>query len=267
MRFAVLLLVACGPIFGQAISFLAPVVTKQDEGTIMPVTAPVVVGDFNNDGKPDIAFEVPNGAFVLNPVVLFGNGDGTFKTGPTLSAPGSPQAADFNGDGIPDIFVGPAGPGAVFISNGDGTFLQYTGHAVLCLFGIFRRWRFQRRQKADLMCRGNGVLLGNGDGTFQTPIPLTFQVMSTAIAVADFNHDGKQDVIIQEISGAVAVALSNGDGTFGPEVLAIGALFTYGVTADFNGDGFPDFAGLCTRGGLVCIIPGKGDGTFRRPRI
>lgn len=261
IRIACFLLVSFGPVFGQAISFLAPVVTKEGEGTIFPRSTSLAIGDFNHDGKLDIAFEPPTQDFVLGPVVLFGNGDGTFRTGPALSPPGEPFAADFNGDGITDILVGPPGRATVVLSNGDGTFR--TPIAVPACSELHIIGDFNGDGKPDLIC-SNAVLLGNGDGTFQTPIPHSLAIGGNLLVVADFNHDGILDILDLQPSNALAVALGRGDGTFATETVAVAAAprFQFGVTGDFNGDGIPDLAGICTEAGSICVLPGKGDGTF-----
>src|ERR1700739_64 len=81
-------------------------------------------GDFNGDGKPDVAVVNYNGNDM---VILINNGDGTFKAGGTYVTghyPTSVKAADFNGDGKMDLAVSNVGSEtiSIFFGNGDGTF-------------------------------------------------------------------------------------------------------------------------------------------------
>jgi serine/threonine protein kinase len=87
-----------------------------------------------------------------------------------------------------------------------------------------------------------------------------------AVAVADFNGDGKPDLVIGHLqSHSVGVLLGNGDGTFRPPLTAtIGEWFVHSLTvADLNGDGKPDLVVVVDN--HVAVLLGKGDGTFRPP--
>ncbi len=216
----------------------------------------VAVADVNGDSHPDLL--VANGVTVG---VLLGNGDGTFRTpviystGGTCVSPVSIAVADVNGDGHPDLLVAntaalcsnPSGVG-VLLGNGDGTFqtvVNYDSGGVEGAIALAVA-DVNGDGKLDLLLdnaadRGFGVLLGNGDGTFQVPhtMPISFSGDSSAqIAVADFNGDGKLDVAI---GAANDVLLGNGDGTFqNPLLLNAGGLGT--AVGDFNLDGKPDLA-------------------------
>src|SRR5262249_22220058 len=121
------------------------------------------------------------------------------------------------------------------------------------------------------------VLLGNGDGTFSSPIVYTnnlLSIYSTSIAVADFDGDGKLDLGLtnsEAPANAVAIVLGNGDGTFQkPPILYTAGLLPAGVLSlDINGDGKPDLAvaggvGVSSYFSLTTLI-NRGDGSFPNP--
>ena len=124
-----------------------------------------------------------------------------------------------------------------------------------------------------------GVLLGNGDGTFQTPKTYNAGLSNpSSVAVADVNGDGKPDLLVANLcgttcaNGSVAVLLGNGDGTFqAPAAYDSGGYFTTSIAAgDVNGDGKPDLVvtnwcpdSSCSANGTVGVLLGKGDGTFQ----
>ena len=112
------------------------------------------------------------------------------------------------------------------------------------------------------------VLLGNGDGTFQPPIKLSIP-SPVALAVGDFNGDGKEDLAVAEYGGtgksAVAVLLGDGTGRFRVSATYPSGVETTGVTvADFNGDGHDDVA-VANNAGSVKVFFGTGKGTLRNP--
>jgi hypothetical protein len=212
----------------------------------------IAVADLNGDGHPDVVVTgvTEAGSFVG---VMMGNGDGTFAAPTTYSTGGtiaySVAIADVNGDGLPDLIVA-------------NLYASYTS------------------------LEGNvGVLLGNGDGTFQPVV--TYDSGGTRaewVAVADVNGDKHPDIIVtngcaiecqSNGTGLVSVLLNNGTGAFlpaanystgdstgQPESVAVG---------DFNGDGYPDIVvsnqcadNSCNTGSLSVLL-NNGNGIFQAP--
>jgi hypothetical protein len=223
--------------------------------------------------------------------VQLGNGDGTFQAPQvtfTYQSATAPQfafsnllsaAADVTGDNFPDVFLvlpnGIVGGTAqyqtqLFVGNGDGTFkapntLTLTGNVRLLgsTGSPFAVADLNGDGKADLVAAGSSsdgttpqlaIALGNGDGTFQPATILTFDGFGYvgSPAIADFNGDGKLDVVVQGIieGSGTGILLGNGDGTFqtisnGDGTVSASSLFALltggaAVAADFNGDGKPD---------------------------
>src|SRR5207245_8339108 len=83
----------------------------------------ISIADFNGDGIPDLAVNSTNLLGIFPGQILLGNGDGTFRSGPSLPAGiHSLVAADFNHDGKIDLAVGVSGGVGIMLGNGDGTF-------------------------------------------------------------------------------------------------------------------------------------------------
>ena len=112
------------------------------------------------------------------------------------------------------------------------------------------------------------VLLGNGDGTFQSPVAYATGTTPQGVLNGDFNGDGKLDLaVVNNGSNTVSIFLGNGDGTFQARMdLATGAAPSLGTVGDFNGDGNLDLAVGNTVDHTISVLLGKGDGSFQ-PRV
>jgi hypothetical protein len=213
----------------------------------------ISVGDFNRDGKLDIAAgEDPS------PSVFLGNGDGTFQPRKRYQPRGAsvPITGDFNGDGKLDLVAILSHQLYLLLGNGDGTFqkpIKLSASIESCGFGptLFVD-DFNGDGNLDLAFCDKariGILLGRGDGTFEEPVFYATGSVFYTVGVGDFNSDGKTDLLVsRQVNqrGQLLLFLGNGDGTFqGGRLIKLPENY-YGETGvlatDFDSDGLLDFA-------------------------
>jgi parallel beta-helix repeat protein len=226
----------------------------------------IVAGDFNGDGRTDLA--TANGGD--NTVsVLLGNGDGTFHPQVTYavgSSPGAIVAGDFTGNGRIDLAVADNDGIQVLLGNGDGTFQP--AYTVAGIDGALVAGDFAGNGRTDLaIANGNSVsvLLSNGDGTFQPQAAYPVGSGPDAIVAGDFNGDSRTDLATANGSdNTVSVLLGNGDGTFQHQVTyAVGGFPDAIAAGHFAGSGRTDLAIANGNDNTVSLLLGNGDGTFQ----
>jgi VCBS repeat-containing protein len=287
---------------GDGTFFSTPILSTVSDG--FPRTA--AAGDFNGDGKLDLLVSfLPNDSSAFTLELLVGQGDGTFLTSNLYSVQKNPTAMiakDVNGDGKMDAVIVATGPNpfstnenriCVLLGKGNGTFQAPLTIVTSDMIHSLVMDDFNGDGKQDLVVSiDNGSLngavkvwLGNGTGTFQSPVeyPLLHSLWAPAsytnnnsLTSGDFNGDGFVDLAASmELSdnGAahytINVLLSNGNGTFQPAIdytdFPIYADRSEAdsfplIAGDFNGDGKADLAAGGLGSHIVNVVMSSGDG-------
>lgn len=247
----------------------------------------VAIADVNGDGHPDLLVASQCADSACNSTgsvaVLLNHGDGSFQAAVNYKsgAPGtsSVAVADVNGDGHPDILLANQCPDAlcsagvsVLLGTAKGTFqpaVNYpTGGGItdsIALADVDGNGTVDivvtNQCSQGLVCNTTGdhgsvsVLLGNGNGTFQTPVSyLTNGALTKSLVIKDLNGDGIPDLAVINTcanatcaptpSGPLDIFWGNGDGTFQPPVSFAtgnsGGVFADVAAADLTGGGRPD---------------------------
>jgi len=208
------------------------------------------------------------------PISFFARRDTPVGSGNLLGVDDSPSyltIADFNGDGRPDLAVLTTNTNSLFVmtNKGNGAFKAGKPINVGLVPAAMVAGDFNGDGNQDLAIvslSGLGILLGNGDGTFQ-PLVNIRDAFGNALAVGDFNGDGVLDLVVGDNQfGTLDLLLGNGNGTFQP-IVSLPAVKnpTALAAADLNGDGNLDLVVATGSDGQIVTILGNGNGTFGKP--
>jgi hypothetical protein len=245
-----------------------------------PISA--VIGDFNRDGKLDLAVvsDLPPPGSVM---IFLGNGDGTFTAGASYSPAVQPffaATASLRKNGILDLVVGDTLSDYVYVmlGNGDGTFQPAIAYPTSGRPAVVGTGDFNNDGRLDIIaltnpaadCNCVEVLPGNGDGTFQAAVitPVPYDIDGIGIASGDFNGDGTLDVAVSGGFGSanqVDILLGKGDGTFSsdgyypvsssPSSIGVGR---------FTSSNNLDLAVGNSAGNSISVLLGNGNATFQQ---
>ena len=248
-----------------------------------------VSGDFNGDGKLDVAAFIGDdacgGTGLRSLMLLPGNGGGGFSA-PVFTTvsnffftPDQFLTADFNGDGRPDVAVGSSfsttdgDKVGIFLSSGSGGFAEPVVYNLggQAFYGL-TVGDFNNDNRADLVYSlrspMNLAILPNiGNGTFGAPQIISSSVSERGIAAGDFNNDGKLDFTTVQGNSptqTIRVWFGNGNNTFTAGQITSVSSIDFGITnilpGDYNRDGRLDVALIMV--GQILIFDGGGSGTF-----
>jgi hypothetical protein len=264
-----------------------------------PVTAAtrnyaVVQGDFNGDGKLDLATRSDTTKYAPVVSVLLGGGSGTFQAHAEYPAGigiSGIAVGDIHGGGRPDLITvyrgnpDPAAPlpASVSILAGrlDGSFVKSgSDYPVPDGASAVAVGDLNGDGKADIITANAGdpyaatpipgsvsVLVNNGAEQFQPHADYPTGDQPQAIALGDLDGDGKLDLVTANYSGqSISVLAGNGDGSFAAHIdYPLGFYATSVAIADLNDDGKPDVAAT-TGDARISVLLGKGDGTLGAER-
>ncbi len=257
----------------------------------------VQVGDFNSDGRLDLAIASTGGEAPFDDPrtrdigVLLGKGDGAFfaaspePTGdgdsPLVLGGPSIVAGDFNSDGSEDLAVTNAGSDdvSVLVGRGDGQFAPQARYPVGASPVALAVGDVNHDGHPDIITANAGssdlsVLRGRGDGTFETEVRISLDNTPASVALGDFNADGNVDMVVAYPNSlfVIGILLGRGDGAFlppySPPIFEAASLTSASVTVgDFDGDGTQDVAAANFIGGGIILYLNQGDGSFQRSSV
>jgi hypothetical protein len=273
---------------------------KQFPGLTKSVGSVIRVADLNRDKKNDaIVTTTDTQGNPSTAYVFLGQTGGKFASGRALSVTDvlDVAVADFNGDGIPDLALLSYKSGSgislhVLLGTGTGSFespltVTLPSGAAQSTGGRIFTADFNNDKKTDLLVLDVGnfqtsvnggayVYLGSGKGSFTLSAKIAAVKNPFDAAIADFNKDGKQDLVLSstDFNGSLStpplIFLGSGKGTFGAgkKLPTVSTIPLHMVAADINGDGKTDLViGNCCGLAVMSVLLGKGNGTFQPEQI
>jgi len=278
---------------GNTDGTFGPVVGSYDTNSYDRGPASIVVGDLNNDGKPDLA--VGNTTWEISIFINSSSGPGNFSFLAADTYVSGNQAftialGDFDGDHLLDLAVGnlESATLAIFLNGKimnnvpvpgkfkDPVIYMPEGRPASVAVGDFNydgnldivipNWGGNPYEKSIT------VMFGTGNGSFNPgvkyPVGTSSMGLPWGVAVGDFNEDQILDIAVSswEVASSLAILLGNADGTFRAPVIYTlpGQQNNQVVVVDLNGDGHQDLA-IANRHNSFTVLVGNGQGGFAAP--
>ena len=268
-----------GILYGKPDGTLTPYATIYTWGAYI---APCAAADMNGDGKLDFVCVAKTGK-----VLVFNNAGGrSFAPPIAITVTNNPlQAAvgDFNGDGRVDIATVTDNPGStasdirILTNNGGGSFTQTASYRNIWIVSSLTAADLNGDGKLDLIVptttdevgtSGVGIMWGDGTGKFTSgPYFNSATANVTYAVVADFNGDGKPDILVDDyFDNNISVVYGNGGGSFMQASTYFANGYPLGISAaDFDGDGAPDLVAANAGSSNVTVIR-NANGLFPNPK-
>jgi Ca2+-binding RTX toxin-like protein len=231
----------------------------------------ITTGDFNGDGKPDVAaMDIGSN----NISIFFGNGDGTFNFGPKINlgvVPYDFSTGDFNGDSKLDLGITnfSSKDFSVLLGDGKGSFSPATNFDLSSSASNVYWGDFNGDDKFDLVTLNTdsnniSLLLADGKGGYGKPTNFSVGTLPKSFVVKDLNGDGKLDVVTaNQNSNNISILLGDGKGSFGKATnFDVGKSPTSIAVGDINKDGKLDLVTANRGSDNLSILFGDGKGSF-----
>ncbi|MBP6730657.1 MAG: T9SS type A sorting domain-containing protein [Chitinophagales bacterium] len=231
----------------------------------------IALADINNDNRPDIACSYYNTTDTVS--VYLNTGTGLFGTGNHIAGGigyGGILLSDVDGDNKPDLVSSYSSSVRFRKGNGNGTFaVGYTDAYIAAVAKDLIAGDFNNDGAKDIAFVNSfghtaGVVTGNGNGTFNTPVNFSTYGQGANVVMADFDTDSKVDMItVNGTEKTISFLKGQADGSFGPLSLQAGGGAERFAIGRINGDTIADIITADYRANTVTVMLGNSDGSFQ----